>query len=292
MTNKVFRPPSEAKSLIIRLTEGCHHNKCTFCGMYRSTPFRMKSYQEIEEEIHDACRNNTQSSTVFLADGNSIILPTQMLIRIICLLYSLLPGLSRVTIYGSPQYIVQKSKEDLENLKKAGLSRIHSGMESGDDQVLLRIKKGATAKDILEAGKRVKEAGLELHLYVIIGIGGKELSHQHASSSAELLNRINPDAIHLRTFYPLGNAPIYRMWKDGTFRLLRPYEVLAELELFVRELNVTSMLLSDHVSNYVYLRGELPEDKERFLSIISGASRKSEDKLYPFFFGRKIVDKC
>ncbi len=291
-TNRIFRPPSEAKSLLLKVTEGCPHNNCTFCGMYRNTSFRIKSFQEIERQVHAARRNGDQVSTVFLAGGNSVILSTDKLIRILGLVYSVFPETRRVTIYGSPQYILEKSIAEIKRLRKAGLGRVHSGMESGDDKVLLKIKKGATTEEIFKANTRILQAGLELHLYMIIGIGGNDRSGQHAVGTAKLLNRINPDAIHLRTFYPLANTPLYKQWKEKSFHLLRPYKVLSELELFINELDVTSKLFSDHVSNYVYLRGKLPEDEARFLNIISEARKEHEDKLYPFFFGRKIANKC
>ena len=172
----IFRPPSEANSLLIQATIGCPHNKCTFCGLYKKKKFRIRPVSEIKEDLVMAREAySSEVRSIFFPDGNSIVMKTKDLVEIFELCYQLFPHLERVTIYGSARFLARKSLEELKALAAAGLSRIHSGMESGDDEVLLKIQKGATAQQIIDAGLRVKEAGIELSEYLLIGIGGRTL---------------------------------------------------------------------------------------------------------------------
>ncbi len=189
----VYRPPSEAQSLIIQATIGCPHNKCKFCKMYRGVNFRIRSVEDIKEDLLMAKDHYGEwIKSVFFADGNTILMKTEELIEILNYTRELFPKLERITMYGSAQYVVLKTQEELNRIKEAGLSRIHTGMESGDDDVLSLINKGTDSKKLIQAGKMIKKAGIELSEYIIVGVGGKKFTKQHALNSAKVLNEINP----------------------------------------------------------------------------------------------------
>jgi radical SAM superfamily enzyme YgiQ (UPF0313 family) len=210
--------------------------------------------------------------TVFFADGNTIVMRTSELVEIFQYTRSIFPALERITLYGSARFIVKKTPEELSALKNAGLKRLHSGMESGDDEVLRRINKGTTAGEIIQAGVMVRDAGIELSEYIMVGVGGRELWQQHAINSARVLNRINPDFIRLRTFMPFPGTPLYDQYRQGEFGLLTPHEALRETRLFVEHLQgIESQLLSDHVSNYWSVQGKLPDDQDKMLKEIDTA---------------------
>lgn len=206
----VYRPPSEADSLLIQATIGCPHNQCTFCGMYRKTKFRIRSVAEIKEDLREARNyfgNDVQS--VFFPDGNTILMKTDQLAAILDYANQLFPQLKRMTVYGSAQYFKLKKQNEFHRLRNAGLTRIHSGMESGDDETLRNINKGCTSIEIIEEGCKVKETGIELSEYILIGIGGRERTKQHALESARVLNALTPDFVRLRTYVPWLGTPLY-----------------------------------------------------------------------------------
>ena len=262
----VYRPPSEAQSLIIQATIGCPHNKCKFCKMYRGVNFRIRSVEDIKEDLLMAKDHYGEwIKSVFFADGNTILMKTEELIEILNYTRELFPKLERITMYGSAQYVVLKTQEELNRIKEAGLSRIHTGMESGDDDVLSLINKGTDSKKLIQAGKMIKNAGIELSEYIIVGVGGKKFTKQHALNSAKVLNEINPDFIRIRTIVPFPGTELYDMYKSGEFELLNPHECLKEMKLFVENLDVTSSFYTDHVSNYCYVNGKLPEAKKEII---------------------------
>jgi len=274
----VYRPPSEAGSLIIQATVGCPYNRCSFCAMYRKSKFRIRPVAEIKEDLNMASDYYGHSvRTIFFADGNTVVMKTADLEEIFAHTRELFPHLERITLYGSARFIVRKSLEKWRQLREAGLTRLHSGMESGDDEVLQRINKGTTAEEIIHSGRLLKEAGLQLSEYVIIGVGGRELWRQHAAESARVLNAINPDFIRLRTFMPVPGTPLRELYKNGRFHLLSPHEALRETRLFVEHLEgIESELLSDHASNHWNVSGKLPGDKEKMLAEIDRALRVDE----------------
>ncbi len=278
----VYRPPSEAGSLLIQCTIGCPHNKCTFCPMYKGTAFRIRPVADINEDLRLAKECYGEDvETIFLPDGNTILMKTDQLTDILRYAHELFPRLRRITSYGSARFIHLKSAAELRLLREAGLTRIHSGMESGDDIVLTRICKGATAAEIIDAGLKIKAAGMELSEYVLIGIGGRERSREHASASAAVLNAINPDFIRLRTYIPMPGTPLYDEYRRGEFGLLSPHEALRETALFIENLAATSLLYSDHPSNFAYVNGRLPDDKEEMLSAIAGLLKEPESHFRP-----------
>ncbi|MCX7779734.1 MAG: radical SAM protein [Negativicutes bacterium] len=266
----IYRPPSEANSLLIQATVGCPHNRCAFCAMYRDKAFRIRPVAEIKEDILQSRRYyGDEIETVFFPDGNTIIMRTEQLEEIFRYTREVFPAVKRITVYGSARFINMKTADELQRLKAAGLSRIHSGMESGDDVTLTRIAKGADAAAIVEAGKKVRDAGIELSEYVLIGVGGRERSAEHALASAVVLNRIVPEFIRLRTYIPMPGTPLYDQWRSGMFGLLSPHEALRETRSFIAALAAPgSMLYSDHPSNYAYINGRIPEDKPLMLATI------------------------
>lgn len=282
----VYRPPSEAGSLLIQCTIGCPHNKCTFCPMYKGTAFRIRPVADIKEDLRLACAHyGTEVETIFLPDGNTILMKTEQLADILRYAHKLFPYLQRITSYGSARFVNMKSAAELHLLREAGLTRIHSGMESGDDIALARICKGATAAEIIAAGLKVKAAGIELSEYVLIGIGGRQRSREHAVASAAVLNAIDPDFIRLRTFIPIPGTPLYDEYLQGEFGLLSPHEALRETALFIDSLAVTSCLYSDHASNFAYVNGRLPDDKKKMLAAIAELLEMPESDFRPSAVG-------
>lgn len=278
---KVYRPPSEADSIIIQSTVGCPHNRCNFCNMYKDKKFKIRSVEAIKEDLDEAKAyyRKARACRLFLADGNSILMKTDQLVEVLEYAYQVFPELERVTTYGSAHFITAKSLSELRRLRAAGLIRIHSGMESGNNEVLEMINKGTNFSEIVEAGKMVKAADIQLSEYYMVGIGGSELSFDHAVSSAQVLNQIDPDFIRLRTFIPLPGTPMYQQYKAGEFNLLSPHQALRETKVLIENLaGIDSQLLSDHVSNYWDVSGKLPEDKDKMIREIECALEVAEEK--------------
>lgn len=283
----IYRPPSEADSLLIQATVGCPHNRCTFCMIYKNgPPFRVRPVSEIKEDILEAKKILGEDvKTLFFPAGNTIAMKIEALADICRFARQTFPRLQRITVYGSSQYIHRKGPVALKALKEAGLSRIHVGLESGDDITLGRIKKGTDSRQQIEAGRWVMEAGLELSLYVILGIAGKERSAEHADQTAAVLNAVNPDFIRLRTFVPKINTPLLAQVQDGSFQMLSPHEILVETARLIGAITASSILASDHYTNYLNLEGKLPDDKPRLLAQIEEALRIDESCFRSFFIG-------
>ncbi len=284
----IYRPPSEANSLLIQATVGCPHNKCTFCMVYKNGPkFRIRPVEEIKGDMDEAAVLGNRVKTLFFPAGNTIIMKTDDLVNICEYARVKFPNLERITVYGSSQYINKKSVDDLKRLAKAGLTRIHVGLESGDSVILERVKKGSTPEIHVEAGLKLKEAGIELSEYVVLGLGGKERTKEHVSETLAVLNKIDPDYVRLRTFMPKINTPMLEDVREGRFEVLTPHEVLDEIRRLIEGLDVTSIVASDHYTNYVYVDGKLPGDRELMLSVIEGALKNDESQFRPFIIGRE-----
>lgn len=283
----IYRPPSEADSLLIQATVGCPHNRCTFCMIYKNGPrYKIRSVAEIKEDILEAQKVYGQRfQTLFFPAGNTIAMKTEELSDICRFARKTFPRLKRITVYGSSQFIHRKGLESLKNLKKAGLSRIHVGLESGDDVTLKHIKKGTDSAQQSEAGRWVVQAGLELSVYVLLGIAGRERSAVHAARTARVLNAVKPHFIRLRTFVPKINTPLLSQVQEGKFSMLGPHGVLKETALLVGGLNERAHLTSDHYTNYINLEGKLPADKSRLLKQIESALQRDENTFRPFFVG-------
>jgi radical SAM superfamily enzyme YgiQ (UPF0313 family) len=283
----IYRPPSEADSLLVQATVGCPHNKCAFCMVYKKgPPFRVRPVDDIKRDLDEARgQYGAGIRTIFFPAGNTIAMPTDDLAAICAHAYALFPHLKRVTVYGSSPYIHIKGLAGLIRLKHAGLTRIHVGLESGDDPVLQRIKKGTDSLEQIEAGLWVLKAGIELSEYVVIGIGGKERTRAHAMNTARVLNAINPHFIRLRTFLPKVNTLLLHQIKKGRFQVLSPHEALRETAEIIQNLEVSSQIASDHYTNYVDIHGRMPEDEGRMLATIEDALQKREEMFRPVYVG-------
>ena len=283
----IYRPPSEADSLLIQATIGCPHNRCTFCMVYKNGPrFRIRPVHEIREDLLDAKKlHGSRVQTLFLPAGNTIAMKTEQLAEVCCFARSTFPGLERITVYGSSQFIHMKGPEQLKALARSGLSRIHVGLESGDDVILKRIRKGTHGQQQIEACQWALRAGIEVSLYVILGVGGQERTREHAVETARVINEIAPDFVRLRTFVPKVNTPLLEDVMTGRFNMLSPYGVLKETAALLEGLTVSTALTSDHYTNYVDLHGRLPDEKPRLLAEITKALQRDEDEYRPFFVG-------
>lgn len=284
----IYRPPSEAQSLLIQATVGCPHNKCSFCMIYKRGPrYAVRPVAEITADIDRAAAEGWGGvETLFLPAGNTIAMPTDQLAQVCRHARKRLPNLKRITVYGSSSYIVAKGPDDLARLAEAGLSRIHVGLESGDAEVLRRVKKGCTPDDHVRAGRMVVEAGLELSLYVVLGLGGRELTDQHARNTAEVLNQIGrADFVRLRTLVPKVNTLLLHQMQKGRFELLGPHGVLGETKNLLSRLTIEAELASDHYTNYVNLAGPLPHDRDRLIGQIEAALKRPESDFRPQFIG-------
>jgi radical SAM superfamily enzyme YgiQ (UPF0313 family) len=280
----VYRPPSEASSLIIQATLGCPHNKCQFCFIYKGKRFKIRGIEEIKSDVTQAkVLYGDSVRTIFLADGNAIVMKTDELIEILDLCHALFPNLERVTSYGAAKIILKtKTLEDMKRLRKAGLKRIHMGLESGSDKVLEMMNKGATAQEMIDASRMVKDAGMELSQYVLLGLGGKELWREHAVESARVLNAMDPDFIRVRTLLIRPDAPLYEKVAKGEFVPVTQEEILKETRLLIENLDVHSEFHSDHITNIANINGRLPQDKSMMLDrldeLIVDASRRRQDR--------------
>jgi radical SAM superfamily enzyme YgiQ (UPF0313 family) len=284
-----FRPPSEAESLLVRVTRGCTWNKCSFCSMYKSMPFERRPLAEIQADIlsvRDCYRDLVRS--VFIGDSNSLVIPAGDFVRILELLYASFPHIERVTSYARLKTLEKKPRDDLRLLRAAGLTRLHVGLETGSAGLLQKVNKGCTPREAIAAGLKTREADFELSLYVLLGLGGASGSQEHARDTAEVLNRIDPHFIRVRTLQPQYGSLLYDDMQAGLFQKASPETILHEQRTLIENLETTSWYLSDHISNYVPLNGKLPEDKQALLSAIDGylADSKVNTRLQSSFAGR------
>ncbi|MFL2630470.1 MAG: radical SAM protein [Thermodesulfobacteriota bacterium] len=288
----MFRPPSEANSLLIQATIGCSHNNCTYCAMYRQSnqKFRMRS----EKEIFQIIDENSDSSykKAFIADGNALVLPTKLLTKTIDKIYKCNPNINRVSIYGNVGDILRKKPSELEDLAVAGLDMVYIGFESGDDITLKRIKKGANKIKTIDAMKKLKKAGIKVSGMVLLGVGGKERSFVHAYETADMLSQGDPDYVGLLSLQVRPGAPIYEAWEKGNFELPDKFQILKELEIIAENTVLTNgHFFSNHISNYLPIKAIYPGDKEKTVKKIKDIlSKKSESELRSEYY-RDIVNQ-
>lgn len=263
---KVYRPPSEAYSLIIQVTYGCSHNRCAFCDMYDDKHFAMRPMEEIREDFELARRVYRRVERVFLADGDALMRKTDDLVQILGLIYGLFPECQRVTCYASPTSLQIKSEEELRLLREKGLKMVYMGLESGCDAVLERMDKGHTAAQIIAAGQKARRSGLQLSVTAISGLGSRELWREHAVETAQAFNAMNPEYIGLLTLMVELGTPLEKWVREGSFYVLKPVEVMQEMELFLQHIDSPgSVFRMNHASNYLTLKGTLNQDRERLL---------------------------
>jgi radical SAM superfamily enzyme YgiQ (UPF0313 family) len=327
-----IRPPSEAASLLVRVTRNCPWNKCAFCHTYRGSKFELRSVDDVKKDIQamkdiedritglslkwgeggrvtrEVLRQIYNSKefyndfiytvaawlyfggeNVFLQDANSLILKTADLVSILDFLREKFPRIKRITTYCRSHTAARKTVPEFQQLKKAGLSRIHIGMESGSDEVLSMIHKGVTAEDHIKAGLNIKQAGIELSEYVMPGLGGAKWTRQHALETARVINAINPDFVRLRTLHVVPGTEMDELMKNGEFKPLNDEEILKEIKLFIEELNVHgTYLASDHILNLLEeLEGRFPEDKQKILSVIERYFELPDEDRLIFRLGRR-----
>ena len=312
-----IRPPSEAYSFLVRVTRNCPWNRCEFCFVFKGQRFELRAVEEVKKDILAArallddieaiaersgysvgeiARQNgilwlheDRITSAFLQDSDSLIMKTEPLIEIVQFLCEIFPTLERVCSYARGKTLYRKKPEELRMLREAGLSRLHIGLETGDDELLAYIQKGATADEMVQAGRKAVEAGFEVSEYIMPGLGGREKWEQHARNSARVLNEIDPHFIRLRTFHITDGTPIYEKAERGEFHMQSVEGVLVEIRSFIESLDVTSELItSDFAANF-YMQdvdGKLPGDKQKLLKSIDEAltfwSEKGEPKRNPF----------
>lgn len=285
----IYRPPSEAGSLLVQATAGCPHNLCTFCMVYKQgVKFKVRPTQAVKEDLEEACRTYGNTvRTLFLPAGNTIAMPSAALAEICRHAASLFPNLTRITVYGSAQYIQRKGLEKLQMLAAAGLRRIHLGLESGDDAILTQVKKGADRATQIAAGLLTRQAGIELNTYVILGLGGRKRTGSHARETARVINEMQPRVVRLRTLVPKLNTPLLEDIQAGRFQMLSPRGVIRETMALIEAITISTLITSDHYTNYVNVTGQLPEDKENILDFLQKHLAKDEAAFRPFFIGNQ-----
>ena len=274
----VYRPPSEASSLIIQLTIGCARNTCTFCAMYKDKTFPVRDLQEVVEDLEMARKyyQRIKVRRIFLADGDALIVKTQDLLYILNKCKEYFPEVERISVYGAPKDIIHKTPEELKQLKDAGLDMVYMGLESGDDQVLKEVKKGVTAAEMIEAGQKVRAAGMVLSMTIISGLGGKKLMREHALNSAKVISAIKPEFVGFLTLLIEPGTPMYEQYRAGELDLLSPEEVLDETQLFIENVDAEGTVFrANHASNYIPLAGTLNAEKQIILEQIKRSKEQS-----------------
>ena len=280
----VYRPPSEARSLIVQVTYGCSHNTCAFCSMYKAKKFTLRPMEEILEDFRLARQAYFKVGRIFLADGDALIRPAADLERILEVIAELFPECERVTCYASPSSIHKRTPEELKRLRERNLTMVYMGLESGCDEVLKRMRKGHTAADIVAAGQKINAAGIDLSVTAISGLGGVELWREHAMDTAAALSAMKPAYIGLLTLMVEPGTPLYDWVEKGQFQLLDSHQVLEETALLVAQLDCEGAVFRmNHASNYLTLKGTLNEDKQALLKRIHSAMSGRTD-LRPEYF--------
>ncbi len=265
----IYRPPSEARSFILQATVGCSHNRCTFCSAYKDKRFQIKPLHEIARDLEDAKPYAGLIRRVFLADGDALIIPQKRLVRILEMVRGTFPNLERIGIYGNAKSVLRKSVDDLRELKDMKLGIIYIGLESGSDEVLKKVKKGSTTAHMIEAAKRIHEANITLSITVILGLGGKEMSHVHAVETGRVLSLMDPEFAAALSLMLVPPAPLCKDYEAGRFHLPDAFEMLEELALIIANMKVTRCFFSsNHASNYLPIQVWLPEGKEEILTLI------------------------
>ncbi len=268
----LFRPPCEANSLIVQVTLGCPHNRCVFCAMYKMKKYRVRSVEEVKADLRRARLRYGHVGSIFLADGNTVAMNSEKLADIIAYARRLFPEAERVSSYGGARFLKGKPPQALRRLREAGLDIIYFGLESGDDEVLAMMDKGVDSGGMIEAARRVREAGIALSVYILLGLGGEERWRQHAENTARVLNAMQPDFIRPRTLALLPGIPLYDIAREGGFTEASGETIMRELQVMLGALEVEdAWFLSDHVSNYVPIYGHLPEEREKMLAAVETA---------------------
>jgi radical SAM superfamily enzyme YgiQ (UPF0313 family) len=275
----IYRPPSEADSLILQITVGCSHNRCTFCSSFKEKRFRIKTFEEIKEDIDEAAQSGWPFERVFLADGDALIAPQRRLLEVMAYLKENLPRLKRVGIYANAKGVRKKTIDDLQELKEAGLGIIYLGVESGDQIVLDRVCKGTTYEKLVQAGRMVKEAGIKLSVTVLLGIGGRDRSKEHARATGRILTEMDPDYVGALSLIIVPGTLLYEEITKGEFVLPTPFELIEELRTMIAHTDMHGLFFSNHASNYLPIKARMPKDKEATLRLIDDVLAKRDPAL-------------
>ncbi|MDP9490484.1 MAG: radical SAM protein [Thermoproteota archaeon] len=275
----LYRPPSEANSIIFQVTLGCSFNKCSFCNMYRTKEYSERSWEEIKSEIDIVSKSFPQTERIFLADGDAINLSTEKLVRILEYIKEKFPNLARISCYAMPKNLLQKSPDELTLLNSKGLDMLYIGIETGNDILLKKITKGATSKSIIDACNRAKKSGFIISCMIILGIGGKKYSMAHMEETARVVSDVSPNFL----------AALTLIIEDGVYdefmkKFSEPFEtlddtmILNELEVLLNNINPISPIVfrANHASNVYSIGGNLPEDKEKMLAVVRSLKEHPE----------------
>ncbi len=273
-----IRPPSEAFSILLQVTLGCSHNKCTFCGAYKDKRFAIKDDRIILGDILFASRYMTRQNRVFLMDGDALIIPQKRLMWILYRIREHLPWVKRVVVYANTKSIKMKSLEELIELKKNGLGILYLGVETGDDMILKEVRKGTSAENLINMGRKVRKADIKLSVTVLLGIAGREGSLRHARDTGQLLSAMDPNYVGALTVMLRPNTPLYEDFCNGKFELMAETELLLELREMIAYTNLSrGLFFSNHASNYLPLRARLPRGKQQALDLIDSALKGEID---------------
>ncbi len=268
----IIRPPSEANSILLQATVGCSHNKCTFCGAYKGERFKIKPDDIIDADIAFAARHSRKQKRLFICDGDGLIIPQRRLVGILEKVKARLPWVTRVGIYANTKSIFMKTPEELAVLADLGLGIVYMGLESGDDETLGKIKKGADAARMIAAGQKVRQAGIRLSVTVLLGVAGRERSEIHARETGRVLTAIDPEFVGALSLMLIPGTPMHAAYKSGRFEMIGPREMLQELGTMLACTHMTRGLFhANHASNYLPIRARMPADKEKTLRLINRA---------------------
>jgi radical SAM superfamily enzyme YgiQ (UPF0313 family) len=268
----IFRPPSEANSILLQVTCGCSHNKCTFCGMYKGTRFTLKDDAVILADIDFAARYCRNQTRLFLCDGDVLNIPQKRLVTILTAIKERLPWISRVGTYANTKSVLRKTPEQLRQLYDLGLTMAYMGLESGDDETLHRINKGADSRRMIEMGRKIRASGMKLSITVLLGVAGRTRSDIHAVETGRVLSAIDPEYVGALSLMITPGTPLHDDYIAGKFSLLEPFEMLRELRTMFAETNLTDGYFhANHASNYLPIKAKLPGDKAKVLGLIDSA---------------------
>ncbi|MCD4720567.1 MAG: radical SAM protein [Desulfobacula sp.] len=279
----MIRPPSEANSILLQVTLGCSHNKCTFCGTFREKRFNIKKDDIIFEDIEFARNHCQRQNRLFICDGDAMIVPQKRLTKILKRIKDRLPWVERVGLYANTKSIGMKTDEQLKELHDLGVKIAYMGLESGDDHILKEIRKGADSAKMIKMGRRLKKSGIKLSITVLLGLGGQERSKVHATETGRVLSAIDPDFVGALTLMLIPGTELNDQYEKGEFKLISPEEMLEELGLMIASTHLSNGLFhANHASNYLPIRAKLPQEKEKTLELISQAL-KGNVELKPEF---------
>ena len=267
-----IRPPSEADSILIQVTVGCSHNKCTFCGSYKDKRFKIKDDQTILNDIKFASRYMQRQKRVFLMDGDALIIPQKRLLWILHNINTYLPWIERIGVYANAKSIRKKSLEELKELREQKLSIAYLGVESGDDSVLRAVNKGTDSEEQITMGTKIKQAGIKLSVTVLLGLGGREGSMQHARKTGEVLTRMDPEYVGALTVMLIPGTALYDKYKTKEFELPNQEGILRELREMLKHTDLSNgLFISNHASNYLPIKVQFPMQKQEGLNMIDRA---------------------